>query len=88
MGLKISDLYGKLEQVEIIDVSQTEKDGKQICVLKVKHNTNQFDIGLYGEDIVSKILDKHGLQEKGKNFLKIPSSKIKDDGLVWINSIY
>jgi hypothetical protein len=89
MGLKLSDLSGKMKKVEIIDVSQTEKDGNKICVLKVKDSNKTLDIGLFGDDVVEKILEQHGVNEKGKNFLEIPESKIKENvGMIWFNTSY
>lgn len=88
MGLKLEQLTGKLETVEILEHSQTEKDGKQIVVLKVEKDGNKFDVGLFGADVTEKILDKHGSEENGRYLLKIPASKIKEEGMIWITHPY
>lgn len=87
MGLKKSDLIGKLEVVEILNFSQSEKDGKEIVVLNVQLGNKKFDVGLFG--CAEEVLDKHGSEEDGKKLLEIPASKIGDgDGMVWINHPY
>lgn len=87
MGLSKEQLADvKLEQVEILEFSQTQKDGKEICVLKVTDGNKNFDVGLF--DCADEVLDKHGDRKDDKNFLSIPASKIKEDGMVWINNIY
>jgi hypothetical protein len=62
MGLKISDLYGKMEFVEIIDFSQTEKEGKQISndmflnnlldfVKNMESNQSENGFSLFNDDL-------------------------------------
>lgn len=88
MGLKIGDLIGKLKSVEIVGMSQAEKDGKQIVVLKVQDENGEHDIGLFGSDVAENVLDAHGKKDGDKTFLEVPATKLKDDGIMWINNPY
>lgn len=76
---------GKMEKVEILDFSQSEKDGKQIIVLKCASGDKKFDVGLFG--CSDEVLEKHGEEKDGKKWINIPASKI-GDGMVWINQAY
>jgi hypothetical protein len=87
MGLTIKDLNGKMEQVEILDFSQSEKEGKSIVVLKVQSKDKTFDIGLFG--CADEVLYQRGSEKDGKKILEIPASKIStDEKIVWINQPY
>lgn len=86
MGLKIKDLMGKLESVEILNFSQAERDGKEIVVLNVQSGDKKFDVGLFG--CAEEVLEKHGSEKDGKKTLQIPASKIQDEKMVWINHPY
>ncbi len=89
MGLKIKDLFGKMVKVEILDFSQSQKDGKSITVLRCENDGAQLDIGLFGEDVADKVLEAHGSSEKGKNYLEVPESKLTTDGgMIWMNQAY
>jgi len=91
MGLKLTDLIGKLKAVEIVGMSQAEKDGKQIVVLKVQDENGEHDIGLFGSDVAEKVLADHGdMDDGGKTLLDVPASKLKpkDEGIMWINNPY
>jgi len=88
MGLKIGDLAGRLEEVEIINFSQTEKDENKIVVLRVKQGNKVFDVGLYGSSTIQKILEDHGFKVDDKNFLEIPASKMTEDKIIWFNQPY
>lgn len=88
MGLKITDLVGKLKTVEIVGMSQAEKEGKQIIVLKVKDENSEYDIGLFGSDVAEKVLDTHGKKEGTKTLLTVPLTKLKEGSIMWINNPY
>jgi len=87
MTLKLTDLAGKMAQVEIVDYSQSEKDGNQIVVLKCSYNDKLYDLGLFGSSTIENVLEQHGTTEDGKHLLMIPESKLHE-GMVWINNPY
>ncbi|MFH1607195.1 MAG: hypothetical protein ABIC91_07635 [Nanoarchaeota archaeon] len=89
-GLKLTDLAGEMKTVEILDQSLAEKDGKKIVVLKCKlENDKPIDIGFFGEDVATKVLETRGSKQNGKLLLEIPASKtLSNDKIVWFNSVY
>jgi len=89
MGLTRTDLVGKMESVEILEMSESTKDDKQIVILKCLTSQNkQLDVGLFGDKIADDVLEKHGISKNGKNHLNLPASRLKDGGIVWVNAVY
>lgn len=87
MSLKLSDLVGKMEKVEILEMQQSEKDGKGVVVLKCVKGDKFLDIGLF--NCAEKVLSEHGSKADGKLFLEFPSAKIRDgQGVIWIKEVY
>ena len=90
MGLERKDLIGsvQLKSVEIVGSDQAEKNGEEIMIVKLKDDDNQYSIGLFGADTINKVLEEHGREEDGKKILEVPESKLKKEGVGWINNPY
>lgn len=90
MGLDRKDLIGsgKLKSVEIVGTDQAEKNGEEIMIVRLKDGDKEYSIGLFGADTIDRILDEHGREEDDKKLLEVPESKLKKEGIAWINNPY
>ncbi len=84
-GIGIGDLIGGLEEVEVVDAQNTEKEGNQILVVEAKDaNGEQVDsIGFFGKETIESALNK-GRKENGRVLIKVPKKNVSK-GLKRVN---
>lgn len=90
MSIQLADLFGGLEEVEVVNATVTEKEGQKILVIEARKNGEDIDnIGFIGEDTINAALEK-GRKEGGKIFLKVPARAVtKGERKVnWITQPY
>ncbi len=90
MGLELADLFGGLEEVEVVNATVTEKEGQKILVVEVRKDGEDIDnIGFIGEDVIEAALRK-GRKENGRIFLRVPARAVtKGERKVnWITQPY
>jgi hypothetical protein len=77
MALELADLFGGLEEVEVVNATVTEKESQKILVVEVRNkNGEELDnIGFIGEDTIKAALEK-GRKENGRIFLKVPARAV------------
>ena len=90
MPLDLADLFGGLEEVEVLNATVTEKEGQKILVVEVRKNGEDIDnIGFIGEDTIKAALE-NGKKENGRIFLKVPARAVSkgERKVNWITQPY
>ena len=88
MGLKLTDLIGKMVNAKILASDVKAKS----VIFELEYDKESFKVGVFKREVAEELLEKHGSSDKkGINFLSIPKSFLveNDDGIgKWVNNVY
>lgn len=85
------DISGKiaLEKVKMGGIKKTKKDDVEI--LTIEKDGEELSIGIVGDGMLDKMLEKHSESTDDGNFIELPVKAISDakkDKIGWVNELY